>query len=169
MSKPNRGSTWQPGLSLITAPRPSSFLVGDSDWLDEARGVGLTLQFLVGDTDVILQAMADFDLDKICQPEVVERCADLSLHIESRDLDSLSRCMARFNNRAPMELRSHLKISVDSADGGALLVAEDWVSYVAAVPRVQLVPLVEDWFAKMAATHSAANRSGRSAYFGSNW
>ena len=50
--------------------------------------MGLTLEFLIGDEDRLIEAVNDLDFD-LLDSSVTDR-ADFTLHIEPRDLDTLS-------------------------------------------------------------------------------
>lgn len=111
--------------------------------------MGLNLEFLLGDEQAIVAAMETFDLDRLDEDEVVHDSADLSLHIVPKDLDRLSRCLAKYSGKMPMDLRPSLTVAVDSEDGGAFLIAREWIEYVAALPEPRLDEVVADWIADM--------------------
>lgn len=111
--------------------------------------MGLTLEFLLGDEQAILAAMEVFDLDRLDDDEVVHDSADLSLHIAPNDLDRLSRCMAKYSGKMPMDIRPNMTLAVDSEDGGALLIDRAWIEYVAGLPEAHLDEVVADWIADM--------------------
>ena len=112
--------------------------------------MGLSLEFLLGDTESIIRAFAEEDFDILDEPGVVEASADLSLHIVPADLDRLSVCMARYSGLPATQLRPHLEVQVDEPDHGVLTVSSAWLQYAAAVPADQDRRLVEDWAAQMA-------------------
>jgi hypothetical protein len=53
--------------------------------------MGLTLEFFMGDPAAIGPAIANVDFDTLDDSDIVEARADLSLHLEPQDLDTLSR------------------------------------------------------------------------------
>jgi hypothetical protein len=111
--------------------------------------MGLTLEFLVGDAEKMAEAMRECDYELFDDPECVSLRADFSLHLEPRDLNSLSHQLAEFVGQAPMELRPHLSVCVDEVDRGLLLVGREWVSYVAAVPDSAPFAIADRWAASM--------------------
>jgi len=46
-------------------------------------------------------------------------------------------------------VRPSLTVAVDSEDGGAFLIAREWIEYVAALPEPRLDEVVADWIADM--------------------
>lgn len=82
-------------------------------------------------------------------PEVIVAEADLSLHIEPRDLNMLSMEAGRLTAQSPIDLRSQLTRGVDERDRGLLYVSKQWVSYMAAVPISSVSILAERWASRM--------------------
>jgi hypothetical protein len=108
--------------------------------------MGLSLEFHLGDTEAIRQAVRDIDLDRLYDPTVVKAKADLSLHITPHDLDTLSQEFAVESRQEPLDLRPHLKVLFDDVDRGVFLVDDCWISYIAAVPMAAVRKVTERWF-----------------------
>lgn len=53
----------------------------------------------------------------------------------------------------PLTLRPFLTVSVDGADGGALSISDEWVSYVAQCPTSLAPAVAEKWLQKMREEH----------------
>lgn len=107
--------------------------------------MGLTLEFFAGDTQKLVTALQDNDLDAFDDPAIAVAKADLSLHILPKDLNTLSLAFAKFNAQHPIDLRSHLTVLVDEEGAGMLAVNEKWIAYVAAVPTEQAAAISEAW------------------------
>jgi hypothetical protein len=116
------------------------------------KNMGLTLEFYMGDPKAIGAAVADSDFDVIDDTSVVKARADLSLHIQPQDLDSLSREAASLLRRQPILLQQSLgdAIGGDEDDHGAFPVASDWVSQIAALELATAPELTRRWMAAMA-------------------
>jgi len=108
--------------------------------------MGLTLEFYLGDSDVIAKAVEELDLEKLRSIGIIKGMADFSLHIEPNDLDLLSHQLDQHSNQQAIELRPHLRVLFDDIDRGAFEVDDEWVSYVLAVPRAAVRNITESWF-----------------------
>ena len=111
--------------------------------------MGLSLEFLIGDVEVITSAVRRLDLEALWNPSIVKQRADLSLHLSPQDLNFLSEEFGRASGQIPCDFRSNLKILVDDEDLGLLLVDEKWVEYAAKVSAESIFDLVEKWMERM--------------------
>ena len=111
--------------------------------------MGPTLEFLIGDSAELSDALQSVDLDKLDDPALLKMRADFSLHIEPRDLDHLSREFGRVTGNEPKDLRSHLQVRVDEEDRGLFDVDDSWVSYIASTPDESASEIAERWAATM--------------------
>jgi hypothetical protein len=116
--------------------------------------MSVTLVFLAGDPEQIAEATREVDYDKLDDPVLVKLRADLSLHIEPRDLNTLSQQFAAFSGNKPVDLRPYLKVGVDEEDRGLLTIEDDWVSYVASVPDGCADAIAQAWASKMREQYS---------------
>lgn len=114
--------------------------------------MGLTLEFYVGDPEVIGPAVAEADFDLLYKSDVVKKRADFSLHIQPKDLDTLSLQVADMLGQSPVLLQESLgdAIGGDESDHGAFLVASEWVSQVAGLQSSVSVELTKRWISEMA-------------------
>jgi hypothetical protein len=115
--------------------------------------MGLTLEFYLGNSDAIVRAVADIELDSLQDSNTVTHYADFSLHIIPADLDLLSESIGHVTARNPQGLRSSLEPILDEVDRGALSVAPDWVRYVAVLQSEQVPEVVELWASAMRSKH----------------
>jgi hypothetical protein len=106
--------------------------------------MGLTLEFLLGNDEMIIEAIQEFDLDKLDE-NVTER-ADFSLHLTPNDLNTLSLAASKFNQQNPSSLREFLEVIVDEEDYGLLCIHNEWVRYFAKLDRSVLNELCKEWF-----------------------
>ncbi|MCA9956754.1 MAG: hypothetical protein KC434_18620 [Anaerolineales bacterium] len=112
--------------------------------------MGLSLEFYIGDRKKINNAFRSLQFDLIYDDsEMVGRIADLSLHLQPRDLNMLSREFGRHSGQKLLDLRSNLKVLVDEPDYGLLLVSKKWIEYAANVPEDALGKIVTSWFQTM--------------------
>jgi hypothetical protein len=118
------------------------------------RGMGLSLEFYLGNADAISRAISDIELEQLDDPSIVADSADFSLHIEPADLELLSESMARFNGQKPQGFRQSLEILVDEEDRGALIVQSGWTNYVGTISDERVEEVVELWAASMRAKHN---------------
>jgi hypothetical protein len=109
--------------------------------------MGLTLEFLLGNDEKIVEAITEFDLDKL--DENVTQRADFSLHLTPNDLNTLSLSASKFNQKKPISLREFLEVIVNEEDYGLFKINHDWVSYFAELDRTTLNDLSKDWFFEM--------------------
>lgn len=114
--------------------------------------MGLALEFYMGDPAVIGPAVADSDFDALYDASVVLARADLSLHLQPKDLDSLSREAARLLGREPILLGESLgdAIGGDEIDHGAFVVATHWVALFASLETEAASELTRRWMAMLA-------------------
>ena len=96
--------------------------------------------------------MAEADFDTLYQSGVVEVCADFSLHIQPKDLDTLSVEAAGLLGQQPVLLQESLgeAIGGDETDNGAFLVSSDWVSQIGALQPSAASELTKRWIASTA-------------------
>ncbi|CAG0942047.1 hypothetical protein BROC_01699 [Candidatus Brocadiaceae bacterium] len=111
--------------------------------------MGLTLEFLTGDSAKIETAFLKDDFDLLDSPQVVHKRADLSLHIVPKDLDLLSYQFGKFARSAPIALRPYLHVILDEEDRGLFLVDKDWITYAATVAEDTVNKIDEGWFDAM--------------------
>jgi hypothetical protein len=119
--------------------------------------MGLTLEFCIGNLQKIEKAIRECKLDILDDPEVVQRRADLSLHIVPKDLDLLSRELGKHSDSEPLDLRPFLNVVVDEEDRGLLLVDDAWVKYAASIKEDAENSIVEDWFVDMRREYPGEN------------
>src|SRR6476646_1780301 len=104
--------------------------------------MGLSLLFYSGNAEEIGKAVMDLEfenLDKVPH-------ADLSLHIQPKDLDSLSREAAAVLGNSPVLLSGCIElVLVDEVDRGALLVKNEWVNQFAMIQPNLCEELVKRW------------------------
>lgn len=114
--------------------------------------MGLTLEFYMGNPEVIGPAVADVDFDTLDDSGIVQARADLSLHIQPKDLDTLSREAAGLLQREPVLLQQSLRDAIggDESDHGAFLVAFEWVAQLGALKPDAASELTHRWMAAMA-------------------
>jgi hypothetical protein len=114
--------------------------------------MGLTLEFYMGDPTTIGPAVADVDFDVLDDSSVVQERADLSLHIQPKDLDTLSREAAVLLQREPVLLQQSLgeAIGGNESDHGAFLVAPEWVAQIGALQPDAASELTRRWMTAMA-------------------
>ena len=115
--------------------------------------MGLSLEFYLGDSEAITRAVADIEPSRLDDPAIVSRSADLSLHIDPADLDLLSESIGRVTAQNPRRLRPELEPVVGEQDYGALLVAQDWVEYVAVLQHDQVNEVAGHWARAMRDKH----------------
>jgi hypothetical protein len=114
--------------------------------------MGLTLEFYMGDPSAIGPAVAEVDFDILDDSGVVQSRADLSLHIQPKDLDTLSREAAGLLQREPVLLQQSLgdAIGGNECDHWAFLVASEWVAQFGALQPNAASELTRRWMAAMA-------------------
>ncbi len=114
--------------------------------------MGLALEFYLGDPEAIGPAVADADFDALDDSGVVEARADLSLHIQPMDLDTLSREAAGLLQCEPVLLQRSLRDAIggDECDRGAFVVAPEWVALFGALQLDAAAVLTRRWMAAMA-------------------
>ncbi len=119
--------------------------------------MGLSLEFYLGDERAIEALVRAGEPVPLRDPAVVAAYADMSLHLEPRDLDLLSRAIGTLGGGGdPRALRPSLRPIVDTAEYGLLAVEPGWVAYVA--DRAALAPetIAEAWAAAMRELHGDA-------------
>lgn len=121
-------------------------------------GVGLNLCFGTGDADRLV-ALAREDPDAYLDELEAGLAADFSLHLEPADLDRLSTAVGRVAGHAERPLRPSLDVLVDTADGGLLAVADEWVEYAARADPGRAGEVAEAWFEAMRRDHGEADLS----------
>lgn len=115
--------------------------------------MGLTLEFLAGDSKLLLDAVKEFDFDALYEPPACLYHADFSLHLVPRDLDSLSESFGLVMGIDPIPLRPSLTVAIDTEDGGAMLVEDRWVAYVAKCAPDLAHQVAHRWLEEMRIAH----------------
>ena len=115
--------------------------------------MGLTLEFLAGDSRLLVAAFKEVDLDALHEEPACLVQADFSLHIIPADLDLLSEAIGETIGTAPRRLAPFLTGIVDEIDGGALEVGKKWISYVAECDISLAQSVAERWTEKMKQSH----------------
>jgi hypothetical protein len=120
--------------------------------------VGLTLQFVVGDKDEILDAVEQSDFDFIHRLQNEKRLADFSLHLIPDDLNLLVNAAAELLGERLFGLRENLDLSeygVDTAeaDGGAMLVNPIVANLFSRFESKAANDIASRWVEKMEAEH----------------
>jgi hypothetical protein len=120
--------------------------------LTKAEGMGLTLEFYVGDPEAIGPAVAEADFDTLYQSGIVKMRADFSLHIQPKDLDTLSVEIAGLQKQPPVLLQESLgdAIGGDESDHGAFLVASEWVLQVGSLQPSSAPEITKRWITSVA-------------------
>lgn len=115
--------------------------------------MGLSMEFVIGNIPLLVEAFRSGDVDPLDDPTVVTQRASLSLHLIPHDLDLLSRAIGIHSGQTERDLRPSLAVLVDHNDCGVLSVAPEWVAYVAALGPEQMNSVTETWFAMMSEEH----------------
>lgn len=110
--------------------------------------MGLSLQFLVGSASEILDALSDVNFDKL--DDLIEKEADFSLHLQPKDLQTLSDCAAQYTKQLLKPFRSVLVCYLDEVDRGYFLVQNDWVDAMATIDICKTKEITAKWFEQMA-------------------
>lgn len=116
--------------------------------------MGLSLYFYIGNLEKIEAAVRDCDFHTLYDPEVCAHRADFSLHLQPRDLDTLSRQIGSHSQQVPVDLRPNLVVRVDEEGYGLLIVDSAWVLYVARIDLADVPAAVEGWFRAVQAQYS---------------
>ena len=121
--------------------------------------MGMTLfEFIAGDKNKLATAVQSEDSDACFETlddtTIARVRADVNLHIEPTDLNTLSSLFASVNHRPSTDLRSHLSVLVDEEDRGLLEVDRKWVSYVAAVPTDKVNAVADAWARAMSSQYN---------------
>jgi hypothetical protein len=114
--------------------------------------MGLTLEFYMGDPDAIGPAVEQFDFDALYESGIVKARADLSVHIQPKDLDTLSIEAAGLVGQRAVLLQESLITAIggDETDHGAFIVSSDWVSQIGSLQPSTAQELTKRWIASMA-------------------
>jgi hypothetical protein len=115
--------------------------------------VGLTLEFLAGDSRRLIAAFKEVDLDALYEEPACLVRADFSLHLIPADLDLLSEAIGEAIGSSPIQLAPFLASIVDEIDGGALEVGKKWVSYIAGCDVSMAQSVSKRWTEKMKQAH----------------
>lgn len=118
-----------------------------------AAFMGLTLEFLAGDKDLIAEAVRSGDYGSLNSPPACSLRADFSLHLIPSDLDLMSRSLGEVAGISPHDLRPYLVPVVDEEEHGALAVSSAWIQYVAECYPVQAETVARLWTAKLNRAH----------------
>jgi len=114
--------------------------------------MGLTLQFAIGEKQLIIDAVERLDLDFLDLLESENKLADFSLHIEPNDLNFLVNSATESINIGLFGLREFLDTTTfyfDSEEGGAYLVGTPVISLFSKFNENDAVELTNKWFEKM--------------------
>jgi hypothetical protein len=114
--------------------------------------MGLTLEFYVGDPAAIGHAVELADFDALDDSGIVKARADVSLHIQPKDLDTLSVEAAGLLGQRTVLFQQSLGNAVggDETDHGAFLVSEDWVAQIGQLDLNATQELATRWIASLA-------------------
>ena len=118
--------------------------------------MGLTLEFYVGNIDVLSRAFerGEVNFDLLSVFSQAGNCADLSLHLEIQDLEILSEKAAKMAQNPPIYLRDSIEqIIADETDYGAILISQSWVEQFFAIPIWASQDLTARWFRTMGQNH----------------
>ena len=110
--------------------------------------MGLSLQFLIGPPKEMLDALSQCNYAEL--DRLTERKADLSLHLQPRDLQMLSDCAASHTSQPLKPFRTALTCYFDETDRGYFLVHDDWVDAMATIDIKEYKAIATEWFQKMA-------------------
>ena len=119
--------------------------------------MGLALQFLLGNVDVIENAIRSIDFEHLDDPGIVHQRADFSLHITPKDLDLLSRELGVISDQSPIDLRPSLNVIIDEQDRGLLAVDQSWIQYVALLATETVLDVTKNWALAMQREYSDPN------------
>ncbi|WP_146851070.1 hypothetical protein [Brevifollis gellanilyticus] len=119
--------------------------------------MGLSLEFIAGPEHAVQEAIAGNWYDWLLDRDDDLLRADFSLHLIPTDLDRLSECFGEVTGRNSTFLRPHLKVVVDTEDGGILSVAPDWVKYVSVCDLESVDVITNLWCQKMEKDHEGEN------------
>jgi hypothetical protein len=111
--------------------------------------MGLSLEFLIGNDKKIVKAAKRLDFDLFEEENCVLRKADFSLHIEPRDLDTLSIAVAKYINSEEMILHDYLDLVIDKSDHGLFTVHNLWVKYFSELDQSSVKKVTGTWFQEM--------------------
>jgi hypothetical protein len=114
--------------------------------------MGLTLEFYTGDPHAIGYAVEVADFDALDESGIVKARADLSLHIQPKDMDTLSVEAAGLLGKRAVLFQQSLGDAVggEESDHGAFLVSADWVAQIGTLQLNTAQELATRWFASMA-------------------
>ena len=119
--------------------------------------MGLTLQFVIGNNETIIEATKNFDFDFFDKSEREEKLADFSLHLIPDDLNLLVNTATELLSIQNFGLRENLDTTIDyfdSEDSGAYLVDTKVRTLFAKFEDKDVLPLTKNWFDKMNELHN---------------
>jgi hypothetical protein len=114
--------------------------------------MGLTLQFAIGEKQIIIDAAERFDFDFLHQLESENKLADFSLHFVPNDLNFLVNSATELMNIPLFGLREYLDTTnfyFDSKGGGAYFVNPVVTSLFSKFNENDALGLTSIWFRKM--------------------
>jgi hypothetical protein len=118
--------------------------------------MGLTLQFVIGDKETIIEATKNFDFDYFNKLESENQLADFSIHLIPDDLNLLVNAATELQSIQSFGLRENLNTEVsyfDSEDCGAYLVDTKVRTLFATLEDKDVLSLTQKWFDKMNELH----------------
>ena len=114
--------------------------------------MGLTLQFVVGQKQIIINAVENSNSDLLDEFETQNLLADFSLHIIPNDLNYLVNVATELRSREIFGLREHLDTTTfyyDSEEYGAYLVDSEICSLFSEFKETDALEITTKWFDKM--------------------
>ena len=119
--------------------------------------MGLSQEFYAGDADSIGRAFSDIEWDDLRDERATAAYANLSLHLSSDDLDTLSEVAAGLAGATPHLLSKCLIRQVEPIDdgetGGAYLVDPKWPRLIAGLDEEDAGTLTAQWFRRVDQTY----------------
>ena len=114
--------------------------------------MGLTLQFAIGNRDVIIDAIKNFDLDYFDNLETQNNLSDFSLHLIPNDLNFLVNSATELKGIPIFGLREYLDTEIscfDSEERGGYLVNPIIKVLFSDFEIDETLSLTKKWFDKM--------------------
>lgn len=118
--------------------------------------MGLSLQFVCGNSAEILHAVDTDDFDFIESLESNNKLADFSLHLEPRNLDTLIQVVSAATKIEVSGLREHLlfdSTAIDKIDVGAMKVSPTITRLFASIPEDDAESIARKWYQKLAESY----------------
>ena len=114
--------------------------------------MGLSLQFVIGNKQALIDACEKLDLDFFGKLEDENKLADFSLHLIPNDLNFLVNSATELKQISPFGLREYLDTEIDYLDSeerGAYLVDPIITILFSDFDKSETLNLTEKWFEKM--------------------